>query len=59
MSGSYSVSCFVLLLAHSVVCMPDGAPDGACFDMTPEHGAAPQKTPCPFVTSLDKVTFEL
>lgn len=46
----------LLVLAPSVsLAYPSGAPDQACKDMKPGHGAEPTSAPAPFELTQDKL----
>jgi hypothetical protein len=48
------VSILVLILSpiYQIEGLPDGAPLGACVDMTPSHGVAGQQSSSPFMTAV-------
>jgi Reeler domain len=48
----------VLLSAYQVAPFPEGAPDGACQTMIPNHAThKPQTRPAPFTITVDKTGY--
>ena len=50
---TFSLALFILMGFSPVLCLPSGAPSGACSDLRPQHGGIPQTSTSPYELDVD------